>query len=197
MLKVLKLTLFSNQHQTGVAMLSSTQICFVFFRWLWKIKGISLRFIFLLLFTLSSSLPFKLPLLQTLSRQSAPLTRTEMQARLKSTTMRSWAIAEGWHCERIRKMILWAGNLVSLNKTLSELRQRLKVWNILRWQISIYCSCANSCRHIKPLAWCLLQEKHLRKSLCLSFGYKEWPFVFMTSIFCFVINNIALDVYEP
>lgn len=40
---------------------------------------------------------------------------------------------------------------------------------------------------------CLL----LRKSLCLFFGNKERPFVFMTSKFCFItIINIALDVYE-
>lgn len=97
-------------------------------------------------------------------------------------------------------MIIWAGNLFSLNRTLSGLGRWLKVSNILQWQMGIYCSCANSCCHIKSLAWYSLQCAAcvflLRKSLCLSFGNKEGTFVFMISIFCFITINIALDVYE-
>lgn len=74
-----------------------------------RLRGISLRFIFLLLLPLSSSLHFKLSLLQTLIITSPHLSPAQL---------RSWqgGIAERWHCERIMKMIKWAGNLVSLKK---------------------------------------------------------------------------------
>lgn len=97
-------------------MSSSSQICFLFFRQLRKdledqFEVYIFAPLYIILFT-----SLKPALLQTLRHQSAlPHTRTETQVTLKSTTMQSWqgVIAKGWHCERIRKVIMWARNLFS------------------------------------------------------------------------------------
>lgn len=116
----------------------------------------------------------------------------ETQARLKSTTMQSWqgVIAEGWHCQRIRKMIIWAGNLFSLNRTLSG------PW---RWQ---------SLQHITLTDGHLLLLFKLMSScpttcmgmalgcLCCPLLIKNRPIVFIIPISWCMIINIALGVYE-
>lgn len=81
---------FLKKCQRGVEMRSSVKICFVFSRWLIKIKGISLGFRFLLLFTLSSPLSLQTSSSPKPSAVSPHLSPdTETQARLNSTTMQS------------------------------------------------------------------------------------------------------------
>lgn len=119
--------------------LSSPQICFVFSRWLRKIKGISLRFIF---FAPSSHYPLhfpsKLPLLQTLSHQSAPLACTETGARLKKYNNEKLTGSDSRKADAVRGLGRWYYEQAILclkknNLWASVMAERLRLW----WQTGI------------------------------------------------------------
>lgn len=146
---------------------------------------------------LSSSLLFRPPLLQTLSRQSVlPFIRTETQARLSGTTMQSWqgVIAEGRDCAGIMKMIIWVGNLFSLNRTLSPSLDdgwKFATYYSDRWAfialVQIRVAISN---HLHGADFSALPVSPAQKKLLFFHCF----YFYFTSIFCFLIINIAFYI---